>query len=58
MMKKNDINFLVSLNLLFAWEKSDKEYKRVYKIMEDPSINIYPNIKDLFSYNQSLLNKE
>ena len=53
MMKKNDINFLVGLNLLFAWEKSDKEYKRVYKIMEDPSINIYPNLKEqMFLFNK------
>jgi len=53
LMKKNDINFLVSLNLLFAWEKSDKEYKRVYKIMDDPSINIYPNLKEqMFLFNK------
>ena len=41
-LKHNDINFLVSLNLLAAWEKGDKEYKRVLKIMKDPTINIYP----------------
>ena len=53
LMKQNDINFLVSLNLLFAWEKSDKEYKRVYKLMEDPSITIYPNIKEqMFLFNK------
>ena len=53
LMKKNDINFLVSLNLLYAWEKSDKEYKRVYKIMDDPSINIYPNLKEqMFLFNK------
>jgi hypothetical protein len=45
-MRKNDINFLVSLNLLFAWEKGTKEYNRVYKLMKDPSINIYPNLKE------------
>lgn len=52
-MKQNDINFLVSLNLLAAWEKSDKEYKRVMKIMKDPSINIYPNLKEqMFLFNK------
>ncbi len=45
-LKHNDINFLVSLNLLAAWEKGDKEYKRVLKIMKDPTINIYPNLKE------------
>ena len=45
-LKQNDINFLVSLNLLYAWEKNDKEYKRVYKLMDDPSINFYPNLKE------------
>ena len=45
-LKHNDINFLVSLNLLAAWERGDKEYKRVLKIMKDPTINIYPNLKE------------
>ena len=52
-MRQNDINFLVSLNLLYAWEKSDKEYKRVYNLMNDPSINIYPNLKEqMFLFNK------
>ena len=52
-LKQNDINFLVSLNLLYAWEKNDKEYKRVYKLMDDPSINFYPNLKEqMFLYNK------
>ena len=52
-MRENDINFLVSLNLLAAWEKNDKEYKRVMKIMKDPSINIYPNFKEqMFLFNK------
>lgn len=52
-MRENDINFLVSLNLLYAWEKSDKEYNRVSKIMNDPSINIYPNFKEqMFLFNK------
>jgi len=52
-MRKNDINFLVSLNLLFAWEKGTKEYNRVYKLMNDPSLNIYPNLKEqMFLFNK------
>ena len=47
-LRKNDVNFLVSLNLLAAWEQSDKEYKRVLKLMQDPSLNIYPNLKEQF----------
>jgi len=47
-LKQNDVNFLVSLNLLAAWEKSDKEYKRVLKLMRDPSLNFYPNLKEQF----------
>lgn len=45
-LKQNDINFCVSLNLLYAWEKSNKEYQRVRKIMSDPKINIYPNLRE------------
>ena len=48
LLEKNDVNFLVSLNLLAAWEKSDAEYKRVMKLMEDPSLNFYPNLKEQF----------
>ena len=52
-MRENDINFLVSLNLLAAWEKNDKEYKRVMKIMKDPTINVYPNFKEqMFLFNK------
>ena len=29
MLRQNDINFLVSLNLLFAWEKGDKENQTI-----------------------------
>ena len=39
---------LVSLNLLAAWEKSDAEYKRVLKLMQKPSLNFYPNLKEQF----------
>ena len=46
LLRQNDVNFLVSLNLLAAWEKSDKEYKRVFKLMQDPSLNFYPNLKE------------
>ena len=52
-MKQNDINFLVSLNLLAAWEKNDQEYNRVMKLMKDPKINIYPNFKEqMFLFNK------
>ena len=47
-LKKNDVNFLVSLNLLAAWEKSDQEYKRVLQLMQKPSLNFYPNLKEQF----------
>ena len=47
-LKQNDVNFLVSLNLLAAWEKSDQEYKRVLKLMQKPSLNFYPNLKEQF----------
>lgn len=45
-LRQNDVNFLVSLNLLAAWEKSDKEYKRVLKLMQDDSLHFYPNLKE------------
>jgi len=45
-LEKNDVNFLVSLNLLAAWEKSDAEYERVLKLMKDPTLNFYPNLKE------------
>jgi len=48
LLKQNDVNFLVSLNLLAAWEKSNKEYNRVLKLMQDPSLNFYPNLKEQF----------
>ena len=48
LLEKNDVNFLVSLNLLAAWEKSDTEYNRVLKLMEKPSLNFYPNLKEQF----------
>ena len=48
LLEKNDVNFLVSLNLLAAWEKSDTEYNRVLKLMQNPSLNFYPNLKEQF----------
>ena len=48
LLEKNDVNFLVSLNLLAAWEKSDAEYKRVEKLMQKSSLNFYPNLKEQF----------
>ena len=47
-LRKNDVNFLVSLNLLAAWEKSDKEYKRVLKLMQDSSLHFYPNLNEQY----------
>ena len=53
LLEQNDVNFVVSLNLLNAWESSDSEYKRVYKLMQDKTINIYPNLKEqLFLYDK------
>ena len=53
LLQQNDINFVVSLNLLNAWEKSDSEYERVYKLMQDKSLNIYPNLQEqLFLYDK------
>ena len=52
-LKHNDINFLVSLNLLAAWEKDDQEYQRVLKIMKNKDINIYPNLNEqMFLFNK------
>ena len=48
LLEKNDVNFLVSLNLLNAWEKGEAEYKRVLKLMQKPSLNFYPNLKEQF----------
>jgi len=49
----NDINFLAGINLLNAWEKSDAEYDRWYKIMENPKNNVYPSLKEqFFLYNK------
>ena len=52
-LKKNDVNFLVGINLLNFWEKGKKEYNRVLKLMENPEYNIYPNLKEqFFLYNK------
>ena len=52
-LQKNDINFLAGINLLNAWEKSDAEYNKWFKIMEDPKNNIYPSLKEqFFLYNK------
>ena len=52
-LKKNDVNFLVGINLLNFWEKGKKEYNRVLQLMENPEYNIYPNIKEqFFLYNK------
>jgi len=52
-LEKNDVNFLAGINLLNAWEKSDTEYNRWYKIMEDPKNNIYPSLREqFFLYNK------
>ena len=53
LLRQNDVNFLVSLNLLNFWEKGGPEYKRVYNIMKNPKMNIYPNLKEqFFLYNK------
>lgn len=53
LLVQNDVNFILSLNLLNAWEKSDEEYERVYKIIKDPKMKVYPNLKEqLFLYDK------
>lgn len=53
LLQQNDVNFVLSLNLLNAWESSKSEYNRVYKLMEDKTINIYPNLREqLFLYDK------
>ena len=47
-LENNDVNFLVSLNLLTEWEKGPKPYKAVLQLMKDPSISIYPNLKEQY----------
>ena len=52
-LEKNDINFLVGINLLNFWEKGKAEYNRVLKLMENPKYNVYPNLKEqFFLYNK------
>lgn len=47
-LQQNDVNFLVSLNLLTEWEKGPKPYKAVLKLMKDPTISLYPNLKEQY----------
>ena len=53
LLQKNDINFLVGINLLNAWHNSKSQYNKWYKIMKNPKNKIYPTIKEqLFLYNK------
>jgi len=47
-LEKNDVNFLVGLNLLYAWEQGKKEYNRVLQLMKHPKTHIYPSVKEQF----------
>ena len=50
LLEKNDVNFLLSLNLLNVWEGSDSEYKRVYKLMQDKSLIFTQIYESNYSY--------
>ena len=41
-LQKNDVNYLVGVNLLNAWHGSDKMYKKWLGIMKNKKNNIYP----------------
>lgn len=45
-LQKNDVNFLVGVNLLNAWHISPKMYDRWLKIMKNKKNNIYPPLSE------------
>ena len=53
-LQKNDVNFLVGVNLLNAWHgKSKDQYKKWLSIMKDKKNNIYPPLSEQnFLYNK------
>lgn len=52
-LQKNDINFLVGVNLLNAWHTSNEIYEKWLKIMKNKKNNIYPPLSEqMFLYNK------
>ena len=52
-LQKNDVNFLVGVNLLNAWHQSSKMYNKWLKIMKNKKNNIYPPLSEqMFLYNK------
>jgi len=52
-LQKNDVNFLVGVNLLNAWHTSPKMYEKWLKIMKNKKNNIYPPLSEqMFLYNK------
>ena len=52
-LQKNDVNFLVGVNLLNAWHSSPKMYKKWLSIMNNKDNNIYPPLSEQdFLYNK------
>jgi hypothetical protein len=52
-LQKNDVNFLVGVNLLNAWHSSPKMYEKWLKIMKNKKNNIYPPLSEqMFLYNK------
>ena len=52
-LQKNDVNFLIGVNLLNAWHGSDKMHKKWLAIMKNKKNNIYPPLSEQnFLYNK------
>ena len=52
-LQKNDVNFLIGVNLLNAWHGSDKMHKKWLAIMKNKRNNIYPPLSEQnFLYNK------
>ena len=52
-LQKNDVNFLVGVNLLNAWHSSNEMYKKWLLIMKNEKNNIYPPLSEQnFLYNK------
>uniref|UniRef100_A0A6C0L2B0 ATP-grasp domain-containing protein n=1 Tax=viral metagenome TaxID=1070528 RepID=A0A6C0L2B0_9ZZZZ len=52
-LQKNDVNFLVGVNLLNAWHGSSAQHKKWLAIMKNKKNNIYPPLSEqYFLYNK------
>ena len=52
-LQKNDVNFLVGVNLLNAWHSSKEMYEKWLSIMKNEKNNIYPPLSEQnFLYNK------